>query len=59
MENIVIYNNENELFEKLEFLSSNDELIGKISNSGYELVKNEHTYDNRIEVLLNIINNYI
>lgn len=59
MENIVIYNNKNELFEKLEFLSYNDELIGKIGNSGYELVKNNHTYDNRIEVLLNIINSYI
>jgi hypothetical protein len=59
MENIVIYNNENELFEKIELLSSNNDLINKISNSGYELVKNKHTYDNRVEVLLNIINNYI
>ena len=59
MENIVIYNNENELFEKIELLSSNNDLINKISNSGYELVKNKNTYDNRVEVLLNIINKYI
>jgi len=59
MENIVIYNNETELFEKLNVLSSNDDLIKKISNSGYELVKNNHTYDNRVDVLLKIINDYI
>ena len=59
MENIVIYNNENELFEKLEFLSSNNDLITKISDSGYKLVKDKHTYDNRVDVLLNIINDYV
>jgi len=58
MENIVIYNSENELFEKLNFLSSNDSLISQISNSGFELVKNNHTYDNRVDVLLKIIKDY-
>ena len=59
MENIVIYNNETELFEKLNTLSLDNDLIKKISNSGYELVKNNHTYDNRTDVLLKIINDYI
>jgi hypothetical protein len=59
MENIVIYNNETELFEKLNVLSSDNDLVKKISNSGYELVKNNHTYDNRADVLLKIINDYI
>jgi hypothetical protein len=59
MENIVIYNNEIELFEKLNVLSSDNDLIKKISNSGYELVKNNHTYDNRVDVLLKIISDYI
>jgi hypothetical protein len=59
MENIVIYNNEIELFEKLNALSSDNDLIKKISNSGYELVKNNHTYDNRVDVLLKIISDYI
>ena len=59
MENIVVYNNENELFEKLKLLSSNNDLITKISNSGYQLVKNKHTYDNRVDVLLTIINDYV
>ena len=59
MENIVIYNNETELFEKLNILSSDDDLIKKISHSGYKLVKNNHTYDNRADVLLKIINDYI
>lgn len=59
MENIVIYHNENELFEKIKILSSNDDLIKKISFSGYELVSNHHTYNNRADVLLGIINNYI
>ena len=55
MQNIVIYNNETELFEKLNILSSDNDLIKKISNSGHELVKNNHTYDNRVDVLLKII----
>ena len=59
MENIVIYNNETELFEKLNILSSDNDLIKKISNSGHELVKNNHTYDNRVDVLLKIISDYI
>jgi molybdopterin converting factor small subunit len=59
MENIVIYNNETELFEKLNILLSDNDLIKKISNSGYELVKNNHTYDNRVDVLLKIISDYI
>jgi hypothetical protein len=59
MENIVIYNNEIELFEKLNVLSSDNYLIKKISNSGYKLVKNNHTYDNRVDVLLKIISDYI
>jgi len=59
MENIVIYDNETELFEKLNVLSLDNNLIKKISNSGYELVKNNHTYDNRADVLLKLINDYI
>lgn len=59
MKNIVIYNNEIELLEKLNILYSDNDLIKKISNSGYELVKNNHTYDNRVDVLLKIINDYI
>jgi hypothetical protein len=59
MENIVIYNNETELFEKLNILLSDNDLIKKISNSGYKLVKNNHTYDNRADVLLKIISDYI
>jgi len=59
MENIVIYNNEDELFEKLNILSTDNDLIKKITNSGYELVKNNHTYDNRVDVLLEVINDYI
>ena len=59
MENIVIYNNETELFEKLNILSSDNDLIKKISHSGYELVKNNHTYNKRADVLLKIISDYI
>lgn len=59
MENIVIYNNETELFEKLNILSSDNGLIKKISHSGYELVKNNHTYNNRADVLLKIFSDYI
>ena len=59
MKNIVIYNNETELFEKLNTLSLDNDLIKKISNSGYELVKKNQTNENRTDVLLKIINDYI
>ncbi len=59
MENIVIYKNREELYEKLKVLSENDSLIKKISSSGYDLVNKKHTYDNRVDVLLRIINDYI
>lgn len=59
MENIVTYKNQEDLYEKLRLLLNNFSLIEKISASGYNLVKENHTYDNRVDVLLNIINNYI
>ena len=59
MENIVIYSNEQELFEKLNYLKDNDKIIETISKNGYETVIENHTYDNRADVLLDVINNYI
>ena len=59
MENIVIYRNKEELYEKIKTLSENNSLIEKIGLSGYNLVKEKHTYDNRVDVLLKIINDYI
>ena len=34
-------------------------LLNKISNAGHDLVRNNHTYDNRADVLLKIISDYI
>lgn len=59
MKNIVMYKNENELFDKLDYLSSNETELLKISNNGYIEVSNKHTYDNRVDILLEIINSYI
>lgn len=59
MDNIVIYKNENDLFEKLDYLKNNENIIKDISNNGYLEVSNNHTYDNRADILLDIINSYI
>lgn len=59
MENIVIYKNQEELYDRLKVLLDDTSLIKKISSSGYDLVNKKHTYDNRVDVLLRIINDYI
>lgn len=59
MEDVVIYSSEEELFEKVEFLMNYPDEIEKISNSGYENVVKNHTFDNRVHNLLQIINKNI
>ena len=53
MENVMIYNNENEMFENINLLLSNELLREKISNNGYELSK-KHTYLERCKKILKI-----
>jgi hypothetical protein len=59
MENIVIYKNEDELHEKVDFLINNQEEIEKISQKGYEEVLKKHTFDNRAKELIDIVEKHI
>lgn len=59
MKDIVIYTNENDLFDKINYLINNKNIISKISQEGYNNVINNHTYDNRVDILLDVIKNYI
>jgi spore maturation protein CgeB len=55
MEDIVIYKNDDELYEKLEFLKNNESEIFRIAENGYNNVLNNHTYKNRANQLIEII----
>lgn len=57
MENIVIYKNENELYEKINFLNSNPNEIKRISKNGHEYVSKNHTFDNRAKEIINLLKN--
>jgi hypothetical protein len=55
MENIVIYNNDRELYEKLDYLKTNESEIYRIAENGYNNVLNNHTYNHRSKRLVEII----
>jgi spore maturation protein CgeB len=54
-ENIVVYENEKDLIDKINFYLNNDKEREEMVHKGYEHVKNNHTYYNRAEQLINII----
>jgi spore maturation protein CgeB len=55
----ITYTDYEDLKDKIKFYISNPELIKEIALSGHIHVKNNHTYDKRIELLLQIINKNI
>jgi hypothetical protein len=55
MKDIVIYKNDNELYEKLEFLKNNESEIFRVAENGYNNVLKNHTYKNRANRLIEII----
>ena len=59
--NFLTYKNRMELYEKLDYYLSDNKLseIERISNAGFELTKLKHTYNKRIEKLLQFISNKI
>jgi glycosyltransferase involved in cell wall biosynthesis len=59
MEDIVIYNNDNELYDKLNYLRNNESEIYRIAENGYNNVIKNHTYNNRADRLIQIINENI
>ena len=56
MVDIVTYSNYNELIDKINFLNKNQHVIDEISKKGLENVLNNHTYDNRAKLFVDIIN---
>jgi spore maturation protein CgeB len=53
MENVLFYNNNEEMFSNINLLLSNEELRTNIGNNGYLLSK-EHTYLERCKQIINI-----
>ena len=51
----LMYHNEEDLKEKAAYLISNNEMRQKIGNKLYESVSKKHTYDTRMEELLEIV----
>jgi len=56
---LVTYDNLEDCFEKIEYYLTHDDERESIANAGYEHVINNHSYDNRADLLLNIINGEI
>jgi spore maturation protein CgeB len=52
-----IYTTQNDLIEKINYYLNNDQLRNTIAENGYKHVKKNHTYLNRAERILKIINN--
>lgn len=53
--NIITYNNENDLLDKIKFYLENDSEREQTTKLGYEHVTNNHTFFNRADLLLKII----
>lgn len=54
-EHLDIYTSKQDLLEKVNYYLSNDEMRNRISESGYNHVRKNHTFVNRAEVILKII----
>jgi spore maturation protein CgeB len=59
MEDLVMYETYDELIDKINFLIKNENKINEISNSGYNKVVKNHTYDNRALEFIKIIEKHI
>ncbi len=57
-EEVVVYNDINDLDEKVKYYLNNESERKKIEMAGYNRSKNEHTYFTRSKSLLEIINSY-
>lgn len=53
--NIVVYDNEDDLINKIKYYLENDEERKEMAQKGYEHVKNNHTFLNRAKQLIKII----
>lgn len=54
-ENIITYSDKADLIEKVKYYLKHDDERNEMARKGYEHVKNNHTYDNRAQQLVDII----
>ena len=54
-----IYEDREELFDKILFYLGHDTLRQKIAKQGYELVQKEHTYLHRMKTFFDILHPYL
>ena len=52
---VILYNNQKDLYKKIKYYLKNDDLRAKIAQSGYLRTKNDHNYTNRIKLMFSII----
>ena len=57
-ENIVVYENEKDLIDKINFYLKNNKEREVMIQKGYDHVKKNHTYYNRAEQLINIVKDH-
>lgn len=57
-EEIITYDNINDLDEKITYYLTNEEERKRIERNGYEKVKSNHTYSERAKTLVDIIKNF-
>jgi len=55
---IVTYNSKEEALEKVKYLKNNPTKLSEIASAGQKRTLNEHTYENRMIELMEIINKY-
>ena len=55
-DDIIYFNNLNDCIEKINYFLENEKERLKISNNGYNKVKNNHTICKRVENLLKLVN---
>jgi hypothetical protein len=57
-EEIIVYENFNDLDEKINYYLNNENKRKDVENAGYEKAKTHHTYNNRAKTLIEIIKDY-
>lgn len=54
----IFFSSANELYEKISFLKSNDDILNKITEAGYNRFKEEHTSKKRLSKLLSRVKDF-
>ena len=54
---LVVYYDENDLINKLDFLLAHDDIRNSIAKNGQTIVKEKHTFECRLKDMLEVIKN--